>query len=105
MFSLSCRPCRRARRLRRVVLGLGANDDVAQFTEHAGHAFAGDGGDLVGRAPCRLLQRPDLLGAFLRIDHVDLAQRHNLGLVGNPVAVGLEFMADGLVGLGDIFLQ
>jgi hypothetical protein len=44
MFSLSCRILAAGPAgFGSVVLVLGANDDVAQFTEHAGHAFAGDG--------------------------------------------------------------
>ena len=42
-----------------------------------------------------------VLGFF--VDRVDLGERHDLRLVGEFAAIGLQFLAHGLVGLGDIF--
>ena len=75
-----------------------------QRAQHRLDAFAGDRRQQHRRAAGGALQRRDLLLALVGIEHVDLAQRHDLGLFGQPVAIGFELGAHGLVGLARIFL-
>ena len=63
--------------------------------QHLRHAVAGDAGKQQRLLPARLLQLLRLLLQVVLVEHVDLVQRQDLGLVGQAVAIGLEFVPDG----------
>ncbi len=57
-----------------------------------------------GRLTAGLLQLGCLLLARIRrVEHVDLRQSDDLRLVVQAAAIGVEFVAHGLVGLADLF--
>ena len=58
-----------------------------------------------GRSLRGPLEARDLLLERLLVERIGLRERHDLGLVGEAVAVGLEFLADDLVGLARMFAR
>src|SRR6202044_987045 len=78
-------------------------DHFQQGAQHFGDAIAADGGDHKRRLLRRALQSRDLLFDLVGAHGIGLAQRQDLRLVRQALAVGTKLRAHGLVGFAGIF--